>query len=192
VVQGQEILVIEDDHAAELAGVPLAPLAGATPRWAFLRSASKPFGPDLRVAILAGDETTVARVQGRQRLGTGWVSTILQHTLLRLWETVGTATSDAAREYDLRRTGLVEALRSRGLRAVGRTGINVWVPVEDETRALTALRDHGYAVAPGSLFRIASPPAVRVTIAHLPVDRIDAFADAFADAVGRRTHRWTA
>lgn len=190
VVRGQEILLIEDDHAAELAGVPLAPLAGATSRWAFLRSASKPFGPDLRIAILAGDETTVARVQGRQRLGSGWVSTILQHTLLRLWETVDPY--DAAREYDLRRTGLLEALRSRGLPARGRTGINVWVPVDDETRALTALRDHGYAVAPGSLYRIASPPAVRITIAHLPVEGIDAFADAFADAVGRRSHRWTA
>lgn len=184
VLRGQEILVIEDDHAAELAGVPLEPLAGATPRWAFLRSASKPFGPDLRIAVLAGDEATVARVQGRQRLGSGWVSTILQHALLHLWETVDT--NGAACEYDLRRNTLVSALRARGRTARGRTGINVWAPVDDETRVLTALRDHGYAVAPGSLYRIASPPAVRITIAHLPVDHIEAFADAFADAVAHR------
>jgi len=189
VLQGHEILLIEDDHAAELAGVALAPLAGSTPRWAFLRSASKPYGPDLRIAILAGDETTVARVQGRQRLSAGWVSTVLQHTLLRLWETYDPA--GAAHEYDRRRTALVEALRSRGWAARGRTGINVWVPVDSEAQALTALRDHGYAVAPGSLYRIASPPAVRVTIAHLPVAAVEAFADAFADAVGRRSGRWT-
>jgi DNA-binding transcriptional MocR family regulator len=189
VLNGHDILVIEDDHAAELSGVPLAPLAGATPRWAFLRSASKPFGPDLRIAVLAGDQATVARVQGRQRLGSGWVSTILQRTLLHLWETVDP--TGAGREYDLRRTALSAALRSRGFRVRGRTGINVWVTVDDETRALTALRDRGYAVAPGSLYRIASPPAVRVTVAHLPVSDVDAFADAFADAVGRRSDRWT-
>ena len=114
------------------------PLAGATPRWAFLRSASKPFGPDLRIAILAGDETTVARVQGRQRLGSGWVSTILQRTLLRLWETVDPTA--AGREYDLRRTTLVEALRSRGFRVRGRTGINVWVTVTMRPRSHSASR----------------------------------------------------
>jgi DNA-binding transcriptional MocR family regulator len=189
VLRGQEILVIEDDHAAELAGVPLAPLAGATPRWAFLRSASKPFGPDLRLALLAGDETTVARVQGRQRLSAGWISTLLQLTLLHLWETVDPR--DAAHEYDRRRKGLIDALRSRGLRPRGRTGLNIWVPVDDETRVLTTLRDRGYAVAAGSIYRIASPAAVRITIAHLPVERIEAFADAFAEAAGRRGERWT-
>src|SRR5262249_48902045 len=46
-----DVLVIEDDHAAELAEVPLAPLAGAGPTWAFMRSVSKPYGPDVRVAL---------------------------------------------------------------------------------------------------------------------------------------------
>src|SRR5262249_55019699 len=36
-----EVLVIEDDHAAELSVEPLHALAGATARWAFLRSVSK-------------------------------------------------------------------------------------------------------------------------------------------------------
>src|SRR5690606_21927515 len=67
-------LLIEDDHAAELSRQPLHPLAGATGAWAFVRSVSKPYGPDLRVAVLAGDEATVARVEGRMRVGTGWVS----------------------------------------------------------------------------------------------------------------------
>ncbi len=80
-----ELLLIEDDHAAELAHPRLHPLAGATQRWAFLRSASKPFGPDLRFAVLAGDEATVARVNGRLWGSAGWVSTILQRLVLRLW-----------------------------------------------------------------------------------------------------------
>ncbi|WP_027346005.1 aminotransferase class I/II-fold pyridoxal phosphate-dependent enzyme [Hamadaea tsunoensis] len=185
----QDVLVIEDDHAAELAAVPLATLAGTTDRWAFLRSASKPYGPDLRIAVLAGDATTVSRVEGRMRLGSGWVSTVLQHTLLRLWATVDV--SEAGREYDRRRDALVTALRDRGLPAMGRTGINIWVPVADETRTLTALRDAGYAVAPGSVYRLAAPPGVRVTIANLETAEVERFADAFAAAAGGAGGRWT-
>jgi len=177
---GHDVLLIEDDHAAELADVPLASLAGAVPRWAFLRSASKPYGPDLRIAVLAGDPATVARVEGRRRLGAGWVSTVLQRTLLRLWETVDT--EPARRRYDELRGALLEALRARGFAARGRTGINLWIPVDDETRVLTGLRDAGYAVAPGSLYRIASPPGVRVTISSLTEADIEPFADAFAAA----------
>src|SRR5207248_9183987 len=55
-----QMLVVEDDHAAELSSVPAHPLAGATGSWAFVRSVSKPYGPDLRLAILAGDEATAA------------------------------------------------------------------------------------------------------------------------------------
>jgi len=80
-----DVLVIEDDHAAELAQVPLAPLAGAGPTWAFIRSISKPYGPDVRVAVVAGDEASIARVEGRLRLGAGWVSTVLQRLVVELW-----------------------------------------------------------------------------------------------------------
>jgi DNA-binding transcriptional MocR family regulator len=84
-LRGTDVLVIEDDHAAELSPVPLHALAGAGRHWAFLRSVSKPYGPDLRLAVLAGDEATVARVAGRMRVGTGWVSSILQRSVVRLW-----------------------------------------------------------------------------------------------------------
>jgi DNA-binding transcriptional MocR family regulator len=176
----KDVLVIEDDHAAELAGVPLHSVAGVGPRWAFLRSASKPYGPDLRCAVLAGDPETVSRVEGRMRLTSGWVSTLLQRTLLNLWETFDPA--DAGRVYDRRRDAMLAALRERGIEAFGRTGINVWIPVPDETQAVAALRDAGYAVAPGSLYRIASPPAIRVTIATLKESEVDDLADAVARA----------
>src|SRR5947209_6436107 len=64
----------------------------------------------------------------------------------------------------------------------GRTGINVWVPVADETATVARLRDDGYAVAPGALYRIASPPGLRITVSGLDVDRIEALADAVARA----------
>lgn len=180
-----DLLLIEDDHAAELARVPPYPLAGATPAWAFVRSVSKPYGPDLRLAVLAGDEATIARVAGRARLGAGWVSTVLQRLVLALWRDSGTAAlvRQAGASYDRRRDALLRALAARGLPARGRTGINVWLPVPDETSALTALRDAGWAVAPGALYRIAADPGLRITISPLDDADVEALAEALAAAV---------
>jgi DNA-binding transcriptional MocR family regulator len=180
-----QVLVVEDDHAAELSPVPAHPLAGATGSWAFVRSVSKPYGPDLRLAILAGDEATVARVEGRMRVGAGWVSTVLQRLVIDLWRdpAVPPLVARAAASYAQRREALLAALRSLGVPAHGRTGINVWVPVADETAAITRLRDDGYAVAPGSLYRIASPPGLRITVSPLDRDQIEPLADAVRRAV---------
>jgi len=179
-----EVLLIEDDHAAELAGVDLHCLAGATSAWAFVRSASKPFGPDLRIAVLAGDQTTIGRVAARMRIGTGWVSTVLQRLLLVLWQqqAVTASIASAAQSYDHRRLALRDALSARGLPAHGTTGINVWVRVPDETRTVSALRDAGYAVAPGSLFRVVTPPGIRITISPLAEADIEPLAEAVAAA----------
>jgi DNA-binding transcriptional MocR family regulator len=181
----RDLLVIEDDHAAELSSVPLHALAGATDRWAFVRSVSKPYGPDLRLAVLAGDEATVARVEGRMRCGTGWVSTLLQRLVLAMWadEAVTRRVARAATTYTARRTALVAALADRGLPVTCRAGINVWVPVPDETLAVARLRDAGYAVSPGALYRIASPPAIRITVAPLTRPAVGPLADAVVAAV---------
>jgi DNA-binding transcriptional MocR family regulator len=183
-VNRPEVLLVEDDHAAELAGVDLHCLGPITGAWAFVRSASKPFGPDLRIAVLAGDETTISRVVGRMRIGSGWVSTILQRLLLGLWrdETAMATVAEAAERYAAKRLALREALSVRGLEAHGATGINIWVCVPDETRTVAALRDAGYAVAPGSLFRIAAPPGIRITVSTLPETGIEPLADAVAGA----------
>ncbi len=180
-----DTLLIEDDHAGEIATAPLHTLTGATHNWAFLRSVSKPYGPDLRLALLAGDEATVSRVEGRMRLGPGWVSTLAQRLVLELWrdKDVAALISHARHSYAERRTALREALLARGVPSRGRTGINVWVPVPDETRAVTALREAGYAVAPGALYRLASPPALRVTISPLSLSDMDDLAGAIALAV---------
>jgi len=180
-----ETVVIEDDHAAELAGVPLHSLAGATARWAVVRSASKPYGPDLRVALLAGDETTVSRVRGRLRLGAGWVSHVLQRLVVELWTDpqVDDLVEQAAAAYTARRAGLVEALAARGVVARGRTGLNVWVPVADETTAFAALRDAGWVVAPGARYRLLSEPALRITISRLDPRELDEVAEAMVAAL---------
>jgi DNA-binding transcriptional MocR family regulator len=110
---------------------------------------------------------------------------MLQRLLLRLWfdDAVAATIAAAADSYRHRRLALRDALSQRGLRAHGRTGINVWVPVPDETRAVGALRDAGYAVAPGSLHRIATPPGIRITVSPLAAADIGPLADAVAAAV---------
>ena len=180
-----DVLVIEDDHAAELAQVPLAPLAGAGPTWAFIRSISKPYGPDVRVAVVAGDEASIARVEGRLRLGAGWVSTVLQRLVVELWRDpeVDAAIATARVEYARRRQALLDALARRGVTARGRTGINVWIPAPDEPFAVASLRERGWAVAPGSLYRIASPGGLRVTVSALDPSDVDRLADDVAVAV---------
>jgi DNA-binding transcriptional MocR family regulator len=183
--QRPDLLVIEDDHAAELAEVPLAPLAGAGPTWALARSVSKPYGPDLRVSIVAGDEASIARVEGRLRLGAGWVSTVLQRLVVELWRdpSVEETIARARAGYARRRRALLDALGRRGVVAHGRTGINVWVPAPDESLAVAALRERGWAVAPGSLHRLASPGGMRITISSLELSDVDRLAGDIAAAV---------
>lgn len=180
-----DLLLIEDDHAAELARVPLHPLVGAGPTWAFVRSVSKPYGPDLRLAVLAGDEATVARVSGRMAVGAGWVSTLLQRLVLTMWADPATTelVHRAGKSYQRRCRTLLAALADRGLTGQGRSGINVWLPVPDETAAVTALRDAGWSVAPGGHFRLGAPPGIRLTVSSLDDDEIPTLADAVARAL---------
>ncbi len=170
-------------------GVELATLAGATQAWAFVRSMSKPYGPDLRIAVIAGDEATIARVEASVRTGSGWVSTLLQRLALQLWTRPEAAASvaHAARVYDTRRTQLISELAGHGITATGTTGLNVWVPVADEATTTAALYQQGWAVAPGSRFRQASPPGIRITVSALDQDSIPRLGADLAQAVTGRT-----
>ncbi|MFJ2420131.1 aminotransferase class I/II-fold pyridoxal phosphate-dependent enzyme [Streptomyces brevispora] len=178
------VLLIEDDHGHAIVDLPLHPLAGATDRWAFVRSVAKAYGPDLRVAVLTGDAVTADRVSGRQMLGPGWVSRLLQRTMVHLW-TAGAVDSRAvARSYAHRRDALVRALEARGVEAHGRSGMNVWVPVSDETGAVARLLHAGWAVAPGARFRMSAPQGIRITVSPLDDADIGPLADAVAAAAG--------
>jgi DNA-binding transcriptional MocR family regulator len=131
-------------------------------------------------------------VHGRLRLGPSWVSHVLQDLAVDLWhnETATELLQQAETAYTVNRTRLCAALADHGLAAAGRTGLNVWIPVPDETVATTRLFTAGWAAAPGTRFRIASVPAIRVTIADMDVTEIGPLADAVADAVqttGRAT-----
>jgi DNA-binding transcriptional MocR family regulator len=183
-----DVLAIEDDHAGPVSGAPGHSVAGAAQRWATIRSVSKSLGPDLRLAVLAGDEVTVSRVEGRQALGTGWVSGLLQETVAELWadRATGRLLARAAAVYAQRRHSLLDALADRGVGATGRSGLAVWVPVPDEPAATSALLEKGWAVAPGERFRIASPPAIRIGTGTLTADEASRLA---ADIAGLRASR---
>lgn len=184
-----ETLLIEDDHGYRIVDQPLRPLAGVTRHWAFVRSVAKAYGPDLRLAVLTGDAATVDRIRGRQRLGSGWVSRLLQRAVVRLWTDEAVDAREVASAYGRRRDALIDALAKRGVEAHGRSGLNVWIPVPDETGAVARLLHAGWAVAPGARFRMNAPPGIRVTIATLTQAETGPLADAIASAVGPESAR---
>ncbi|MCL6738123.1 aminotransferase class I/II-fold pyridoxal phosphate-dependent enzyme [Streptomyces neyagawaensis] len=179
-----ETLLIEDDHGYRIVDQPLHPLAGVTRSWAFVRSVAKAYGPDLRLAVLTGDAATLDRVRGRQRLGPGWVSRLVQRAVVRLWADGAVDAPAVAAAYGRRRDALIRALARRGIQARGASGMNVWIRVPDETGAVARLLHAGWAVAPGARFRMSAPQGIRVTVSTLTEEEIEDLADAVASAVG--------
>jgi len=174
-----------------VSGVPAFSVSATRERWVTIRSVSKSLGPDLRLAVLAGDEATVARVAGRQALGTGWVSYQLQELVADLWSdpSAARALRHAAEVYAARGDALRSALRDHGIAASGRSGLTCWVPVPDEDGVASYLASAGWAVAPGQRFRIAAPPGVRISFATLDQADAASFAADFARALRHRTSR---
>ena len=179
-----QTVLIEDDHGHGIVDLPLRPLAGVTRHWAFVRSVAKAYGPDLRLALLTGDAVTVDRVRGRHRLGPGWVSLLLQRAVVRLWADGAVDGAGVAAAYRARRELLIGALAERGVEAHGASGMNVWVPVPDETGVVARLLHAGWAVAPGARFRMGAPPGIRITVSTLGAAEAGPLADAVAAALG--------
>jgi DNA-binding transcriptional MocR family regulator len=181
-----DVLVVEDDYLAAAAGAPYVQVRSEANRWAVIRSLAKVLVPDLRVAPMAGDPLTISRVEGRQLLGPGWVSHLLQQTAALLWS--GTATkrllARAEQTYAERRRALVEALSQRGITAYGASGLGVWVPVAEEASTTELLLERGWAVGAGERYRINSPPAIRITTATLLPDEAEELAAAIAEIAG--------
>ena len=173
-----DVLLIEDDHASSVAGAPFySSTARGRERWAVIRSTSKILHPDMRVALVAGDETTIARVEGRQTLGPRWVSHVLQGIAVAMLSDPSFATTceRAAQAYAERRRRCccghsrrrASCPRWLGNERVGRA--------RKEAPALRALLDAGYLALSGEGFRTASPPGVRITVSML--EESDAAAD---------------
>jgi DNA-binding transcriptional MocR family regulator len=181
-----DVLVLEDDHAGAVAGAAALTVCDRDRRrWAVIRSVGKALGPDLRLAVMTGSPETVGRVAGRQLLGTGWVSHLLQGVVAALAEEPATAAllARAAAAYAERRAALRDALAARGIEARGRSGMNVWVGVRDEARTTASLLDAGWAVVPGERYRLRAAPAVRITVSTLLPHEAPRLADDLARAL---------
>ncbi len=185
-VRPGEALVIEDDCAHGLSPTPALSLGEWLPeRTVHIRSFSKSHGPDLRLAAMSGPTELLRAVDGRRHLGQGWSSRLLQRILLGLLtEPSAVAQVERAQlEYAERRRLLVEALAARGVTVAGTEGLNIWVPVEDETAAVVRLASQGIGVSAGAPYAAlaAAQSHVRVTCG-LVTGAHDRLADRIADA----------
>ena len=164
------LLLVEDDHAGPVSGAPFATLvARESERWAVIRSMSKILHPDMRVALIAGDDATIARLEGRQALGPRWVSHLLQALAAEMLRDPRFAETcaRAGEVYANRRQALIGALAEHGVQAYGRSGMNVWVSVREEAPVARALLEGGWIVLAGEHFRIRTPPGIRITVSTL-------------------------
>jgi DNA-binding transcriptional MocR family regulator len=185
--------VIEDDHFALLAKSSYFSIIGPrTTRWALVRSVSKGFGPDLRLAFVASDAGTAARLGMRLSSGTTWVSHLLQTVVRGLLaaDTVGSHLLAASEVYGLRRETLIGALQAQGLEAQRPCdGFNVWLPLPDgcsATRVAQCLAQRGWCVRTGEAFAITSTVrALRITVSTLAPAEATRFAAQLAHCLGR-------
>ncbi|MCY1138400.1 aminotransferase class I/II-fold pyridoxal phosphate-dependent enzyme [Actinoplanes sp. Pm04-4] len=181
-----DVLVIEDDHAGDIATAePVSLGSFLSERTVHVASFSKSHGPDLRLAAVGGPASVIGPVADRRLLGPGWSSRLLQGVLLDLLTDPGaTAHIRKARSrYATRRAALLGALHERGVTATAADGINLWMTVDDQQIAMVTLAAHGIAVSPGAPFCV-TPLAgdhVRVTVG-LVADGFDDLADVLADA----------
>ncbi|MDV9171740.1 GntR family transcriptional regulator, partial [Streptomyces sp. W16] len=102
----------------------------------------------------------------------------------RLWADGAVDTPAVAAAYGRRRDALIAALADHGVTAYGRSGLNVWIPVPDETGAVSRLLHAGWAVAPGARFRMSAPPGIRITVSTLTADETGPLAQSIASACG--------
>ena len=96
------------------------------------------------------------------------------------------AVTDARDAYAQRRAALVEALAGHGITVRGRDGLNIWLPVADETAALLRLASAGIGATAGAPFAVRrdARPYLRITTGLLAegYDRVAAELAAAARA----------
>lgn len=175
VLAGSGALVVEDDSAGAIASAPALSLGSWLPdRTVHVRSFSKSHGPDLRLAAVSGPGDLLDEVAARRQLGQGWSSRLLQRVLLHLLTDPRSITEVAAAraEYARRRAVTVDRLAEHGVQVGAGDGINLWLPVLDESAALVRLASQGVGVAPGSPFAVLPDEAahVRVTVGLVDPD----------------------
>ncbi len=192
----RDVVIVEDDSAGgSPSGDPVSMGTHLPGQTVLVRSYSKTHGPDLRLAAIGGPRTVVDPIVERRYLGQGWSSRLLQSILVDLLTTDRSraVVARAHRTYADRTTALAGALAAHGIAVPGRHGINLWVPVADQTAALLHLAAAGVRAASGDPFWI-TPPAgshIRITTASISegYDELAALLAAAARAGSWSGHR---
>ena len=179
------LLVVFDDHWGPLSAEPLAPAASLPALWLHVVSVSKFLGPDLRVAVATGTPALLQALRAQQCLGPRWVSRILQGLAAHLWQQMreGQAFARVSAAYAARRQALVRALAAEQVVVAPGEGLHVWLPVEDEAAVVQSMAARGWAVQAGTPLRLASSPAVRVSLGDCAVTDMPRLAEDLAQAL---------
>lgn len=172
VLAKSDALIIEDDGLGDIAVAPSQSLGDRLPdRVIHIRSFSKSFGPDLRMAVLSASEELVEQVQSYRAFSAGWTSRILQSAVAWLQKDDATRAlvTAAGETYRYRRNSLAQELRARGIAAVDGGGLCLFMPVRSETFALVTLAAHGISALPGESFSLIPTGHIRLGTGRLSV-----------------------
>jgi DNA-binding transcriptional MocR family regulator len=187
-VSGRDLVVVEDDSSGPIASSSPTSLGAWVPEQVLhVRSFSKSHGPDLRLAALSGPAALLAPLRHARSLGPGWSSRLLQRVLAGLLTDPDAvrAIGRARAEYARRRELVVDRLAGLGVTVPGTEGLNIWVPVRDESAAVLRLASQGIAVTPGSPFSVDNGSGagghVRVTTGLVRDDH-EGLAELLAEA----------
>jgi len=181
-------LIVEDDGIGDLSSANAWSLGNHFPaRTIHVRSFSKAYGPDLRLAVLSATAEMVKRIQAWRNFGVSWTSRLLQDSVAWLLEDEETQQkiSAARAAYRQRREKMLAALAARGLTLPMRDGLSICIPVASEQYAMITLAARGIAVLPGERCRLGPAQFIRVSIASLPDEQLEMVASALAIASGR-------
>ncbi|MFC8527682.1 aminotransferase class I/II-fold pyridoxal phosphate-dependent enzyme [Nocardia sp. NPDC057227] len=189
------LFVIEDDNVGPAVGRARSIgelIPGCT---IVVRSYCKLYGIDLRTSVISGPGEVIDRIRRLQTLGMRGTSRILQDALAYLLRDPGTEQRvDLARaRHRQRRSALARRLVARGIGVAEGEGLTLWVPVDDEERAIAVLRGNDIAVGAGSDCYIDRPERAHLQIgtAALPDDPelVDELAEFIAAAASPARHR---
>ncbi len=187
-----DTVVIEDDHLGALVDGTAVSLGSELPERVYrIQSFSKTYGPDLRIAALAGPAEGIDNIQRRRQIGPGWTSRLIQRILTELLVDDGVTrlVAEASDVYAFRRHELGRELNDRGVEVTVGEGLNLWVPVGSEQLTTVGLATEGIGVSPGAPFQIqGGDPHIRVTAGNVR-NEFAAVAAAIAAAADPRSHR---
>lgn len=183
VLELSDMLILEDDGLGDISNAPPQSLGDRFPnRVLHIRSFSKCYGPDLRMAVLSASEEMIEQVQSYRAFSAGWTSRILQSAVAWLLQDKETQrrVAMATDIYQHRRNRLAKALRARGIACPDGAGLCLYMPVHSETFAMITLAAHGISVVPGEYFSMQPSGHIRVGTGLLSSDNCELVADVLA------------